>query len=82
MGEFEFGYRPRPIRLLDQQLTLDPEIVRMMAEIEARMAANRMIEEMLRPDWRLMLPNFDSIIATAPPNIFGTQTPASPPSIW
>jgi hypothetical protein len=82
MGDFELGYRPRPIRLLDQQLTLDPEIVRMMAEIEARMAANRVLPNMLRPDWRLLLPSFESMIATAPSDIFRTPTPASPPSIW
>ena len=56
MGDFELGYRARPIRLLDQQLTLDPEIARTIAEIEARMAANRIVQEMLRPNWRLMLP--------------------------
>ena len=39
MGDFDLGYRPPRIRLLDQQLTLDPDIVRMMGEIEAQMAA-------------------------------------------
>ncbi|NOT47001.1 MAG: hypothetical protein HOP17_04535 [Acidobacteria bacterium] len=82
MGDFELGYRPRPIRLLDQQLTLDPEIVSMMAEIEARMAANRIINEMLRPDWRLMLPTFESMLNPAAPNIFATPTPPPAPSIW
>ncbi len=82
MGDFELGYRPRqPLRLLDQQLTLDPDIVRMMAEIEARMAANRVLPNMLRPDWRLVLPNFESIINTAPSNIFRTPPPPAP-SIW
>lgn len=82
MGDFELGYRPRPIRLLDQQLTLDPEIMTTIAEIEARMAASRMIDEMLRPDWRLMLPTFESIVNAPPPNIFSTPTPPPAPSLW
>lgn len=82
MGDFEFGYRPRPIRLLDKQLTLDPEVVRIIAEVEARMAASRYLQDMLRPDWRLLLPDFESLIASPPPNIFRNPTPASPPSIW
>lgn len=82
MGDFELGYRPRPIRLLDQQLTLDPEIMRSIAEIEARMAANRIINEMLRPNWRLMLPTFELMANTPSPNIFSTPTPPPAPSIW
>lgn len=82
MGDFELGYRPRPIRLLDEHLTLDPEIVAMMAEIEGRMAASSIINEMLRPDWRLMLPTFESIVNTPSPDIFSTPTPPAPPSIW
>lgn len=82
MGDFEFGYRRRPIRLLDQQLTLDPEIVRMMAEIEGRMAASRFLPGMLRPDWRLVLSDFESILATSPSNIFSNPTPPAQPSIW
>lgn len=81
MGDFELGYRPRPIRLLDQQLTLDPEIQRTIAEIEARMAAERMIREMLQPNWRLMLPDFASMVNSPPPNLF-SRPPAAPPSIW
>lgn len=82
MGDFELGYRPRPIRLLDQQLTLDPEIVGMMANIEARMATNTILQDMLRPDWRLVLPSFESFINTPPANVFSTPTPSQPPSIW
>jgi hypothetical protein len=78
----EFGFRPR-IRLLDQQLTLDPDIVAMMGEIEAQMAARRILLEMQRPNWNLLLPDFQSLVNTAPaPNIFRTPTPSSPPSIW
>lgn len=81
MGDFELGYRARPIRLLDQQLTLDPEIARSIAEIEARMAANRIIQEMLRPNWRLMLPTFELMANSPSRDIFGPSPPAAP-SIW
>ena len=50
MGDFQLGYRPRQIRLLDQQLTLDPEIIRMMGEIEAQMAARRIVSDIMRPN--------------------------------
>jgi hypothetical protein len=82
MGDFDFGYRPPRIRLLDQQLTLDPDIVRMMGEIEAQMAARRILQDMLRPDWSLLLPHWDSILNTPSPNIFSTPTPPPPTSIW
>ncbi len=82
MGDFELSYRRRPIRLLDQRLTLDPEIQRTIAEIEARMATNRIINEMLRPDWRLMLPTFTQLANSASPNVFATPTPPATPSIW
>lgn len=81
MGDFQLGYRPQRFRLLDQHLTLDPEIVRMMGEIEAQMAARRIISEMLRPNWSLVLPDFQSIVSSAPPNLFSTPPPA-PTSIW
>lgn len=81
MGDFELRYRPRQVRLLDQQLTLDPEIIRMMAEIEAEMANRRLISDMLRPNWSLVLPDFQSILNTAPADLF--RTPPTPPaSVW
>lgn len=73
----EFGYRPTRIRLLDAQLTLDPDIVAMMADIEAQMAARRIIGEMLRPNWRLMLPDFQSMLASPPPNFLATPPPVA-----
>jgi hypothetical protein len=81
MGDFDLGYKPPRIRLLDQQLTLDPEVVRMMGEIEAQMAARRILSDMLRPNWNLILPDFQSIVNTPSSDIFRT-TPSSPPSIW
>ena len=78
----DFGYRPPRIRLLDQQLTLDPDIVAMMGEIEAQMAARSILLEMQRPNWNLLLPDFQSMVNTPSPDILRTPTPSSPPSIW
>ena len=71
MGDFEFGYRPKPIRFLDQKLTLDPEIQRAIAEIELRMAANRVLPT--------AAPISDCCCgfdrgSAKPPNIFANQT--------
>jgi hypothetical protein len=49
------GRQPR-FRLLDQQLRLDPEILRMMREIEARLTARQMVNLFLQPDWQLQTP--------------------------
>lgn len=78
----DFGYQPPRIRLLDQHLTLDPEIVRMMGEIEAQMAARSILSEMLRPNWSLLLPDFQSIVSTSASDIFRTPTPPPPASLW
>lgn len=72
----DFGYRPH-IRLLDAQLTLDPDIVAMMAEIEAQMAARRILSDMLRPNWSLILPDFQSILNTPSSDIFRIPTPSA-----
>jgi hypothetical protein len=78
----DFGYHPPRIRLLDQQLTLDPEIVSMMGEIEAQMAARRILTEMQRPNWNLLLPDFQSIANSPSSDIFRTPSPSASPSIW
>lgn len=70
----EFGYQPTHVKLFDGKLTLDPEIVQMMGEIEAQMNARRIITEMMRPNWNLALPTFQSMLSL-PPNIFATPTP-------
>jgi len=81
MGDFNFGYKPPTIRLIDQQLTLDPDIIRIMGEIEAQMPARRIIQEILQPDWNLLLPHWDSILNAPSPDLF-KQPPAPAPSIW
>lgn len=73
----DFGYRPRNLRLFDGQLTLDPEIVAMMGEIEAQMAARRILGEMTNPNWSLTLPTFESILSSRP-NILTTPPPRAP----
>src|SRR3954453_9580761 len=80
----DFGYRPANIRLLDGQLTLDPTTVSLISEIEARMATRRTLQDMLRPNWNLVLPDFQSIISSPRPNIFSspmpsTGSPSAPP---
>lgn len=82
MGDFDFGYRPPRIRLLDQQLTLDPDIQRMMGEIEAQMAARRILQDMLAPNWNLLLPHWDSILSNPASNVFNAPNPSPAPSIW
>jgi len=77
----DFGYQPH-IHLLDQQLTLDPDIVAKINEIEAQMATRRILMEMQRPNWSLSLSDFQSIVNTPSPNIFNTPTPSPVPSIW
>ncbi|HTK38715.1 MAG TPA: hypothetical protein VL325_09505 [Pyrinomonadaceae bacterium] len=77
----DFVYKPR-IHLLDQQLTLDPDIVAMIREIEAQAAVNRILFDMQRPNWNLLLPDFQSIVSRPTSNIFSLPTPSPAPSIW
>ncbi len=62
MDSSGFGYRPRRIRLLDQQLHLDPDIQRMAREIEAQMASRQIINLWLQPDWSMLLPAWQTIM--------------------
>jgi len=63
MDSSGFGYRPRRLRLLDQELHLDPEIQRMAQELEAQMAARRIVGLWLRPDWSTLLPTWQTIMS-------------------
>ena len=63
MGNGDFGYRPPRFRLMNEQLHLDPEITRTIQEIEARMAARQMVNQFLQPDWQLLMPTWQSILA-------------------
>ncbi|GLS88882.1 hypothetical protein GCM10010873_38560 [Cypionkella aquatica] len=55
-----FGYQPKPINLMNQKLTLSPEVQAMIAEIEAKMAARAWMEAMLSPKWELLVPMFQT----------------------
>lgn len=81
MGDFALRYRPERSGLLNQKLTLDPDIVRKIAEIEAEMASRRIVSQMLQPNWNLVLPDFESIVNSTPSDLFKTPPPA-PTSIW
>lgn len=75
---FNFGYRPRPIRLFEGQLHLDPQIEAMMRELDARAAAGRILAEMQRPNWSLALPTFQFMASR--PNPLAMPLPAPPPA--
>jgi hypothetical protein len=76
----EFGFRRR-LRLLDQELTLEPEIVAQMRSIEAQLASRQLLPQFLHPNWNLLLPDFRSIVDSPRSDIFGSPTPSQPPSI-
>ena len=63
MDSSGFGYRPRRVRLLDQQLHLDPDIQRMAQELEMQMAARQIVGLWLRPDWSALLPAWQTIMS-------------------
>lgn len=78
----DFGYKPKNIRLLDAQLTLDPDIMRMMGEIEAQMTERKVLVDILNPNWSLILPDFQSILNTSSKDIFKTPAATPAPSQW
>lgn len=70
----DYGYKPKYGTLFTGRLTLDPAIVTMMADIEAQMVGRRILADMLKPNWQLILPTFQSILLAPPP----LSTPAPP----
>lgn len=82
-----FGYRRPRFHLLDEQLHLDPDVTRMIQEIEARMAARQFVDRFLQPDWQLLMPTWQSImarpnaLARAPQDASGLEyTPGAGPA--
>ena len=81
MGNGDFGYRPPRFHLMDEQLHLDPDIVAMIQDIEARMAARQMVSQFLEPDFRALMPTWEAMVArsnalaltTAPPTASGSD---------
>jgi hypothetical protein len=78
MGNGDFGYRPPRFRLMNDQLHLDPEITRIIQDIEARMAARQMVNQFLQPNWQLLMPTWQSIVVRPNALTFPSapQTPA------
>jgi hypothetical protein len=78
MGPGDYGYRPPRFRLMNEELHLDPEVTRIIQDIEARMAARQLVNQFLQPNWQLLLPTWQSIVAQ--PNAFG-PTPRPAPTM-
>lgn len=76
----DFGYKPRNLHLMDTQLTLDPQIRSMIADIEAKMAMRSLLPSILQPNWALNLTDFQSILNTPSSDIFKAPTLTPPPS--
>jgi hypothetical protein len=76
MSEPTFGFQPRRPLFPELQLKLDPEVERMMLDIEARMRARQLIQQWLQPDFQLLLPHWSALIAAPPPNPFTAPMPA------
>lgn len=70
MSDFgqSFGYRPRPIRLMETQLQLDPQLQADFAALQARIAAREWMDQLLNPRWILQESFFRSLLNTPPPN--------------
>ena len=77
----DFGYKPRNLHLMDTQLTLDPQIQSMIVDLEAQMAARKLLPDLLNPNWQLLLPDFN-LLANDPTSSIFKPLPAGPPSIW
>ena len=75
----EFGFRPKRISLMSGKLTLDPDIVAMMSKLEADMVTRKILADMLQPNWHLVLPDFQSMLSSPPPNLL--TVPAPPPGV-
>ena len=79
MDSSGFGYRPPRFHLLDQELHLDPDILRMARELETRMAARQLVSLWLRPDFTL--PDWQTIMSRPLPRPAGPLfTPGAGPS--
>jgi len=61
------------------KLTLDPAIIAMMAKLEADMVTRRILADMLQPNWRFLLPDFQSMLSSPPTNLF--TLPSPPPGV-
>ena len=73
-----YGYQPKPMNLMPGKLTLSPETLAIIAEIEAKMAARAWMEAMLTPKWEDLAAMFQ--LATLRPVVIGPV--AGAPAAW
>lgn len=73
-----YGYQPKPMNLMTGKLTLSPETMAMIAEIEAKMAARAWMEAMLAPKWGDLAPMLQ--LSTLRPVVVGPV--AGAPAAW
>lgn len=73
-----FGYQPKPMNFMNQKLTLSPETMAIIAEIEAKMAARAWMEAMLKPKWTDLIPTLQ--MTTLRPVVVGPV--AGAPAAW
>ena len=71
-----YGYQPKPMNLMPGKLTLSPETLAIIAEIEAKMAARAWMEAMLTPKWEDLAAMFQ--LATLRPVVIGPVAGAPP----
>lgn len=71
-----YGYKPPPINLLNQKLTLSPETEAIIARIEAEMAARAWREALAQPDWEQLFPSIGEI------ELFPPLTLPEPKPAW
>ncbi|MGL6211846.1 MAG: hypothetical protein ACRC14_18640, partial [Paracoccaceae bacterium] len=80
----DFGYQPPRFSLMDQKLTLSPDVTAIIAQIEAEMAAKAWMDQILSPNWELS--TFQNLVllpppvSTSPPNPFLTTPPVPTPT--
>ena len=73
-----YGYQPKPLTLMTGKLTLSPETQAIIAEIEAKIAAQAWMEAMLAPKWSDLAPMFQ--LSTLRPVVVGPT--AGAPAAW
>lgn len=61
-----FGYQPPRISLGDFTFKIDPKLQEDLRKLQIQLAANSILDDVLRPDWSLILPDFKDMLASKP----------------
>jgi hypothetical protein len=83
---YRYGYQRPPIKIFEGELKLDPAITAKIEAIERDIAARKLIEEMTKPDWSLVLASLQlpqlPLQPLPAPGLFPTppSQPATPPA--